>query len=140
MQKKNYERKNVRFRHENRTAVFQLKRLCYTSVFSIVLHSSSLCFYMFEIQIPVDARPVFVLKRRAFLFVIDILAHAKIAYFSSAACAFFMQNNVSISFSADIQNELYQFLMLHRFFYQIRLIERSKQGDPILIPNILLIL
>ena len=28
-------------------------------------------FYMFEVQIPVDAYPVFGLKRRSFLFVID---------------------------------------------------------------------
>ena len=28
-------------------------------------------FYMFEVQIPVDAYPVFTLKRRSFLFVID---------------------------------------------------------------------
>ena len=34
-------------------------------------------FYMFEVQIPVDAYPVFGLKRRSFLFVIDKIAVCK---------------------------------------------------------------
>lgn len=43
-------------------------------------------FYMFEVQIPVDAYPVFGLKRRSFLFVIDKLdpvepVMARLGYF-----------------------------------------------------------
>lgn len=40
-------------------------------LFSIVLRRPSRCFYMFGIQIPVDACSPFGLKRRSFLFVID---------------------------------------------------------------------
>ena len=40
-------------------------------LFSIALRRPSRCFYMFGIQIPVDACSPFGLKRRSFLFVID---------------------------------------------------------------------
>lgn len=47
---------------------------------------------MFWVQIPVDAYPLFGLKRRSFLFVIDKKTHAKGAYKTPMRVSFSMQN------------------------------------------------
>ena len=53
---------------------------------------------MFRVQIPVDTCPTFALKRRSFLFVIDIKTHAKGAYKTPSRVSFSMQNRGKLPF------------------------------------------
>ena len=54
--------------------------------------------FLFGVQIPVDAYSLFGLKRRSFLFVIDIKTHAKGAYKTPPRVSFSMQNRGELPF------------------------------------------
>ena len=70
--------------------------------FYIVINQSSPppipMFYMFEVQIFVDAYPVFDLKRRSLLFAIDTGTHAKGVYKTPMRVSFSMQNRGKLPF------------------------------------------
>ena len=66
--------------------------LCHNPpLFSIILRTCPNVF-LFGVQIPVDACTFLGLKRRSFLFVIDIKTHAKGAYKTPPRVSFSMQN------------------------------------------------
>lgn len=81
-------------------------------LFSIILRTCPNVF-LFRVQIPVDACTFLGLKRRSFLFVIDILAHAKGAYKTPLRVSFSMQNRGKLPFSwrFNISNNAYLFLL-----------------------------